>query len=225
MVAVLALIIAMGGTSYAVTQLPRNSVGTPQLKTDAVTAAKIKADAVTGDKVKDGSLAARDFAAGTLLQGPTGPRGPAGPAAEAAASEIFGSDAELGMTDAYQTVLTIGTRANQDSTGTITVTVPSNLVVTANLTFREATGVHDARVGCDLQYRALPSPSWLPFTYGGLSTMLYLAGNAQTTLVPNALEPVPAGTYDVQARCKGFPAGGGAGEFLYGSMTVVATEQ
>ena len=31
-VATLALFIALGGTSYAVTQLPRNSVGAPQIK-------------------------------------------------------------------------------------------------------------------------------------------------------------------------------------------------
>ena len=32
LVACAALVVALGGTSYAVTQLPKNSVGTPQLK-------------------------------------------------------------------------------------------------------------------------------------------------------------------------------------------------
>ena len=41
--ATLALIIALGGTSYAVTALPRNSVGTAQLKAHAVTKAKLAA--------------------------------------------------------------------------------------------------------------------------------------------------------------------------------------
>ncbi len=45
--ATLALFLALGGTSYAVTALPSNSVGTKQLKKNAV----------TGVKVKDGSLA------------------------------------------------------------------------------------------------------------------------------------------------------------------------
>jgi hypothetical protein len=50
----LALIIALGGTSYAVTALPRNSVGTPQIKDSAVTTPKIKDRAVTKAKTKPG---------------------------------------------------------------------------------------------------------------------------------------------------------------------------
>jgi hypothetical protein len=61
--ATLALIVALGGTSYAVTALPRDSVGTAQLKDRAVTRAK---------------LAAGLAKAGT--RGRTGPAGPAGPA-------------------------------------------------------------------------------------------------------------------------------------------------
>ncbi|MET0206888.1 MAG: hypothetical protein ABW228_06890, partial [Thermoleophilaceae bacterium] len=41
-VAFLALLVALGGTSYAVAQLPANSVGAKQLKKNAVTAAKVK---------------------------------------------------------------------------------------------------------------------------------------------------------------------------------------
>lgn len=66
--ATLALFLALGGTSYAVTALPKNSVGTQQLKKNAV----------TGVKVKDGSLSSADFAAGTLLKGDTGATGATG---------------------------------------------------------------------------------------------------------------------------------------------------
>jgi hypothetical protein len=65
-VALLSLSIAVGGTGYAASQLPRNSVGTPQLKNKAV----------TSPKVKNHTLVAEDFKAGTLLQGPAGPVGP-----------------------------------------------------------------------------------------------------------------------------------------------------
>ena len=68
-VGVVALIIAMAGTSYAAIKLPANSVGTKQ----------IKANAVVSSKVKNGSLFARDFAAGQLPRGPVGPQGPRGP--------------------------------------------------------------------------------------------------------------------------------------------------
>ncbi len=55
-VAVIALFIALGGASYAATQLPKNSVGPKQLKKGAVTAAKIKDGAVTGAKIARSSL-------------------------------------------------------------------------------------------------------------------------------------------------------------------------
>jgi hypothetical protein len=70
LVALLALVLALGGTSYAAIKLPKNSVGSKQ----------IKRDAVTGDKVKDASLFANDFAAGQIPKGPAGEPGPAGPA-------------------------------------------------------------------------------------------------------------------------------------------------
>src|SRR2546429_7289631 len=60
-VACLALLLALGGTGYAATQLlPRNSVTTVQ--------------------VKDFSLLGRDFKRGQIPAGPAGAAGPAGPA-------------------------------------------------------------------------------------------------------------------------------------------------
>jgi hypothetical protein len=69
-VALIALIVAMSGSAYAVTQLPKNSVG----------AAQIKKSAVTGAKIKDGSVAAADLspAARAELKGATGATGPRG---------------------------------------------------------------------------------------------------------------------------------------------------
>ncbi len=66
MVALVALVIALGGTSFAATKLAKNSVGTKQIKKNAVvtskikknaiTTSKIKKDNVTGAKVKESSL-------------------------------------------------------------------------------------------------------------------------------------------------------------------------
>lgn len=78
----IALLVALGGTSYAAVVLPANSVGTTQLKNSAVTSVK----------VKDKTLLAKDFAPGQLKAGPvgpagtTGPAGPAGPAGAAGAA-------------------------------------------------------------------------------------------------------------------------------------------
>jgi hypothetical protein len=60
-VAMVALIVAMAGTGYAATQLPKNSVGTKQLENNAVTKAKIKKNAVTGAKVKKKTLTGKNI--------------------------------------------------------------------------------------------------------------------------------------------------------------------
>ncbi len=62
----LALFVALGGTSYAATQLPRNSVGTKQLKKGAVTSRKLANGAVTGSKVANNSLTGREINSSTL---------------------------------------------------------------------------------------------------------------------------------------------------------------
>ena len=69
-VAYVALFVALGGTSYAATALPRNSVGAAQIKTAAV----------RSGEVKDNSLLAKDFKAGQLPRGATGAAGLAGAA-------------------------------------------------------------------------------------------------------------------------------------------------
>ena len=58
-VSMIALFIALGGTSYAaITRLPANSIGTKQLKNNAVTAAKIKNGAITAAKISHSAVAA-----------------------------------------------------------------------------------------------------------------------------------------------------------------------
>jgi hypothetical protein len=64
----LALILATSGGAYAVTALPKDSVGTPQLQTGAVTPPKLAADAVTSGKVKNGALKLGDFASGQVFK-------------------------------------------------------------------------------------------------------------------------------------------------------------
>lgn len=66
--ALIALFIALGGTSYAAAKLPKNSVGSKQ----------IRSNAVSGPKVKNGSLLTEDFKAGSIPQGKAGDQGPKG---------------------------------------------------------------------------------------------------------------------------------------------------
>lgn len=80
LISMLALFIALGGTSYAAVQLKKNAVASKHIKKNAVTSSKIKANAVTSSKVKNGSLRLADFGSGQIPTGPTGPAGAPGTA-------------------------------------------------------------------------------------------------------------------------------------------------
>ena len=82
-VALLALFIALAGTSYAAITLPANSVGTKAIKDGAIHRVDLAANAVDSARVADHTLLARDFKARQLpsgLPGPAGPKGDAGAA-------------------------------------------------------------------------------------------------------------------------------------------------
>ncbi len=70
-VAFVALVVGLGGTSYAVAQLPKKSVGTKQLKRNAVARATIKKNAVNGAKVANDSLTGSDIDESSLGQVPS----------------------------------------------------------------------------------------------------------------------------------------------------------
>jgi hypothetical protein len=65
-IALIALFVALGGTTYAATSLPANSVGTKQLRNGAVTTPKLRNQAVTGSKVANNSLTGTQINASTL---------------------------------------------------------------------------------------------------------------------------------------------------------------
>ncbi|MEH3052383.1 MAG: hypothetical protein PGN13_00045 [Patulibacter minatonensis] len=82
-----AVFIALGGTSFAVTQLPKNSVGARQLQSGSVTKAKL-ADgvAVSGPRGPRGQQGPSGAAG---VAGPAGPAGAAGPAGPAGSGEVM----------------------------------------------------------------------------------------------------------------------------------------
>jgi hypothetical protein len=106
-VASIALLVALGGTSVAaVNQLAANSVGTSQLKSNAVTTPKIKnsavnasklasnavtsakiaSNAVTNAKIANGTIQPADLSAAAKTSGPPGAQGPQGPSGPAGAA-------------------------------------------------------------------------------------------------------------------------------------------
>ena len=99
--ATLALVVALGGTSYAAVTLPRNSVGSKQ----------IKANAVSSGKVKDGSLLSEDFKAGEIPAGPAAANGAAG------ATGLPGDRGDRGDTGAAGTPGAKGDTGATGSTG------------------------------------------------------------------------------------------------------------
>lgn len=84
---VLAVVVALGGTSYAVTAVPRDSVGTAQLKAHAVTKSKLATALSTVGR-----------------SGPVGPAGPTGAPGATGASVpgISGYEIVVGPTTSYE---------------------------------------------------------------------------------------------------------------------------
>jgi hypothetical protein len=120
-VASIALLVALGGTSFAAVKLsiPANSVGTTQLKSKSVTNSKLAANSVTSDKVANRTLVAADFKPGQLPIGPPGERGPSGPS---------GPSGPAGPGSAARWVLVArdGSVLVQSSGLSVTVAHPSN---------------------------------------------------------------------------------------------------
>jgi hypothetical protein len=84
-VSCVALLVALGGTGYAATVLPRNSVGTAQ--------------------VKNNSLLRVDFKRGQIPAGARGPAGPAGPAGAAGPAGPAGPAAKWALVRADGTIV------------------------------------------------------------------------------------------------------------------------
>ena len=84
-VALVALFVALGGSSYAAIRLGKNSVTSRNLVDGQVKRADIKDNAINSSKVEFFSLRASDFKPGQL---PAGPRGPQGAKGEAGATNV-----------------------------------------------------------------------------------------------------------------------------------------
>lgn len=106
LVAMTALFVALGGTSYAAYSLPKNSVGAQQIRKNAVRASEIKKDAVRSSEVKDGSLKAKDFADGELEQGVQGIPGLKGAPGAPGAPGAKGDKGDKGDPGAFSAIVT-----------------------------------------------------------------------------------------------------------------------
>jgi hypothetical protein len=87
-VALMALFVAVGGSSYAAVQLSRDSVLSRHIKNGEVKRADLAKNAVGSRQDADGSLLAADFKAGRLSAGPRGAQGIPGPKGDSAATSL-----------------------------------------------------------------------------------------------------------------------------------------
>ena len=102
-VSVMALFVALGGTSYAAVKLPKNSVGSSQIKTNGV----------GSSDVKNGSLRGVDFRAGELPAGPQGQQGPKGEKGDPGAPGQDGKDGLLGAVTVQRTDVALADNTTQ----------------------------------------------------------------------------------------------------------------
>jgi hypothetical protein len=95
--ATLALVMVMGGTSYAAVALHHDSVRSFHIAEDTIRATDIHSGAVKSSEVRDGSLRAIDFRAGQLPAGPQGPQGETGLQGETGPHGETGPQGETGL--------------------------------------------------------------------------------------------------------------------------------
>jgi hypothetical protein len=223
-VAYLALFVALGGTSWAATQLPKDSVGSKQLKKDAVTKNDLAAGAVQSRAIRNGTITAADLARGLAGAGPAGPVGPAGPAGPDGAAGARGERGPQGEP---------GTKGDRGETGPAGPTegastdelTQAGIAVTPDGTLDSAS-VTTTRAGRLLVSKTLPAlqvdcadgATWrLWLTIDGVrvpgTLVKSMPDNAQqrnVTLTGVTSTAVPAGTHDgrVAYDCVGVASAG-----------------
>lgn len=218
----LALLIAMGGTSYAAVQLPRNSVGSQQIRANAVTEKKL------AKKVREQLRAAG-------LPGPVGPAGAAGAAGASGATGAAGApgpQGERGERGERGPVgpasAGVGGGGNLDHVpepGTPTIDIPAvvtleepgDVLVFASGTFTLAC---DAGSSCARQLTVQVGGETVPgaFEYVEGESGQWASDHLAFTGI---IEDVPAGTHDVRIASR-ITFGDGEVPSTYGDVRVVA---
>lgn len=89
----LALVVALGGVSYAAVSIPKNSVASQQIRNGSLKSLDVKDESLKSADIQNGTLTSLDFKAGELglgPQGPAGERGPQGPKGEPGLQGVTG---------------------------------------------------------------------------------------------------------------------------------------
>jgi hypothetical protein len=215
-ISLIALFVALSGTSYAVSKLPKNSVGNKQLKKNAV----------TSKKVKDRSLLARDFKPGQLpagaagaagtngARGATGATGPAGPTAVAFSPVIA---ATALPTDGVATVVaSTPASASVTNPGPLALEENSSVIVNMSVGIRNNVAAVVA-AACKVEERH--DVSWT--SIGNTSADIDAGPSRDDTLSFTKGIVLPPETYDFRLACE--PSADSALTASLPRITVIAT--
>jgi hypothetical protein len=169
-IATIALLVALGGTGYAASALPANSVGNKQLQNNAV----------TSPKVKDHSLLRVDFASGQIPVGPRGLRGPVGPPGPPGAPGAAGARGPTGAVGPAGSSL--WAVINPDGT----IARRSGVLSASHI----QTGIYRVQFN-----RNITQCAWLATIGSAVSTTLY--GMIEAELGSSTTDTVQVGTRDI----------------------------
>ena len=143
-IGLLALFIALGGTSYAAAKLPKNSVGSSQIRTGAVTQSKLQ-KSLQSKLAKAGTPGPAGATGATGAPGPQGPKGDTGAQGPQGIQGVKGDTGAPGPTAAgvggtNLTVSPVGTPVASLSEASVTLTQPGKVLVLVQGTAAVACG-------------------------------------------------------------------------------------
>jgi len=224
-VSCVALAAALGGTAYAVTALPKNSVGAAQIKKNAVTGAKIKAGSIDATDLRPGVLlsgapAAKGDTGATGATGANGVTGAIGPSGITATGSVANFNSAT-LTDTPTALVSLGVAGStpdRQSTGPITVSASSTLIINASAWFSHRTGT-EQEVDCWLTVDGVNLVDQAG-KYGTVAAWDSLDSGSATIPLTGS-RAVTAGAHDVAVTCwRSF--GSGTLLFRQGTITVMA---
>jgi len=127
-ISLIALFVAMGGTSYG---LARNSIDSREIRNNDVRTQDIRNNTVRSTDVRNGSLLSKDFKAGQLPAGPQGATGSGGPAGPRGLTGLTGQKGQTGQTGQKGNTGSPGLSNLNQATGTSASNSQSSKTVTA----------------------------------------------------------------------------------------------
>ena len=188
-VGLLALLVALGGTSYAAVQLPKDSVGTAQIKAKAVSEPKLSK-----------RVRSKLNAAGAGPAGPAGAAGPPGPVGPQGSEGPAGPPGPQGPTSVgvggVNTSVSPASTQNVGSSTTVTLAATGKVVVLATGTFSVGCGAGSA---CSRVVSVTVDGVTVPGAFGEVGANANQGASKLLTFT-GVLPSVAAGTHTVVIR-------------------------